>query len=81
MTIFVDAEFHPVVCLNIVGEKMGTIHGATVEDACNKLLKHFTKDDVAYVDVGGAGVLVADILSKHMNVFPVKLKNSDMINE
>ena len=81
MTIFIDTEFHPAVCLSIVGEKAGTVHGETIEDACNKLLKYLTKDDTAYIDIGGAGIVVADILSRYVNVFRVKLKNSDMIKE
>lgn len=81
MTIFIDPEFNRGVCLNITGEKAGTIHGATADEVCCKLLKHLAKDDTAYIDIHGVGIVIADILSQYINVCHVNLKKSDIIKE
>ncbi len=79
MTIFVETIVKDGICLNVVGEKLGTVHADTVQDACLKLMQYLTKDDTAYVDTRFIGIAVADVLSKYLNVVRVHLGKTDMI--
>lgn len=67
--------------LHITGQKVGTSCGKTIEEACMYLVRHITKDDTAYVDLGGAGTATADMLSKYCNVVRVFPTKDNVINE
>lgn len=82
MVMFIDPVIEGNgVRFNIVGEKTGTVIAKSIGDACYKLLKYLTKDDVVYIDKRGIGTAVVDSLSRYVNVVGVMPTKKDIISE
>lgn len=81
-TVFIDAMLKHGIQMTVLGEKHGRVAADNVEDACYKLLKHLSNDDIAYVvEIDPYDTAVIEILSKHLKVIPVHLTADDMFDE
>lgn len=67
--------------LTLLEKKTGTVVTKSIGDACYKLLKYLTKDDVVYIDKHGIGTAVVDSLSRYVNVVGVMPTKKDIISE
>ena len=80
--IMIYAKRDNCVWLDIMGEIQGNVAADNVENACYKLLKHLTKEDVAYIPlINKCGIEIAEILKRYITVIPIELYKITRIDE
>ena len=81
MTLIMTTHEHGVK-LTLSGNLYGTVAADNIEDACYKLLKHLSKNDIVYIIVADKlSIEVAKVLERYVTVVPIDSNTMTKIDE